>query len=258
MTGRVLNFFEFQEKYSTDAQQDSAASYSEFSTASDNFQTAFDDASYEGPQLGPKRPVSGGSEMTPAQPGESGAPAFNSTSSGIEAPEYTEGSEDGGLDPEANGDVSNPTFGNYSPDSSGNPEEDDEAEDDSEDDEDDSEDDEDDSEDDKDTKEKNESRFWNRRRSSMILESFDSFTMSEDPLSFLEEDPMSASSYSPEEQYSSEESSYSEPENWVKCKSCGSTKSIEAGHDPFAEENIENPSEWWQGQQFGMQCGCNM
>jgi hypothetical protein len=250
MTGRVLNFSEFQDKYSSETQQDSAAAYSDFSTASDNFQTAFDDASYDGPQLGPKRPVSGGSEMTPAQPGESGAPAFNATSSGMEAPEYTEGDDEGDLDPESAGDVTNPTFGNYSPGSSGNPEEDDDDE--EGDDEGEEDDDETDDDDEEDTKEKNESRFWNRRRSSMVLESFDSFTMSEDPLSFLEEDPMSAGSYS------SQESSYSDPENWVKCQSCGATKEIEAGHDPFAEENIDDPSEWWQGEEFGMQCGCNM
>ena len=33
---------------------------------------------------------------------------------------------------------------------------------------------------------------------------------------------------------------------------------IPAGHDPFAEENIDDPDHWWQGHEFGMQCGCNM
>lgn len=248
MTGRVLNFSEFQDKYSTDAQQDSAASYSEFSTASDNFQTAFDDASYEGPQLGPKRPVSGGSEMTPAQPGETGAPAFSSDSSGMEAPDYT-----GEEDTESENEITNPTFGNYSPDSSGNPEDDEDDDDEADDDDESDEDDNDES--DEDAKEKNESRFWNKSRSSMILESFESFTMSEDPLNLMA-NTAELDSYSPEGY--GDQSSTDEPENWVRCQSCGATQGIEAGHDPFAEENIDNPNEWWQGYEAGMQCGCNM
>jgi hypothetical protein len=241
MTGRVLNFSEFQDKYSSSEQSDSGSSYSELSTASDSFQTAFDDASYEGPQLGPKRPISGGSEITPVQPGESGAPAFNSAASGIEVPEYT---EDGSEIEQETEDTTNPTFGNYNPNSSGNPEE---EEDDEEEEEEDNE-----EEEEEEDEEKNESRSWNRRKSSMILESFESFSMSNDPLGFM--DDTMQSEYEKED----EDLNIDEPENWVKCQSCGSTKAIDHGHDPFSDENVDDPNEWWQGQEFGMQCGCNM
>ena len=263
MAGRVLNFNEFQEKYSAEAQQDSAAAYSDLSTASDNFQTAFDDTSYDSPQLGPKRPISGEGGMTPPQPGDMGAPSFNPTASGMEAPEAPEDAEDEDT-------AINPTFGNYDPASSGNPEdedEDDTDEDDDDTDEDDDDTDEDDKDDEDENKEKaNESRFWNKKRSSVILESFDSFTeedpfaslasaadtysqMSEDPYSQMSEDPYSQMSEDP---YSEESG------NWVKCQSCGDTKEVPAGHDPFHSSNVDDPNEWWQGAQFGMQCGCNM
>lgn len=242
MTGRVLNFSEFQEKYSTDAQQDSAAAYSDLSTASDNFQTAFDDTSYDSPQLGPKRPVSGMGEMTPAQPGDMGAPAFNPNASGMEAPEDVE-------DADASTET-NPTFGNYDPASSGDPEEGDDDEDD--DDEEEEEDDNEDEDEEEDKKENtNESRFWNKRRSSVILESFDSFT---------EEDPYASIDVAGIDPYAEElEDPYAEESgNWVKCRSCGDTKEIPAGHDPFHPSNVDDPNEWWQGAEFGMQCGCNM
>ena len=249
MAVRVLNFNEFQEKYSAEAQQDSAAAYSDLSTASDNFQTAFDDTSYDSPQLGPKRPISGEGGMTPPQPGDMGAPSFNPTASGMEAPEDAEGAE-APEDAEGEDTAINPTFGNYDPASSGNPEDDDEDEDDTDEDDDDDE--------DKNKEKANESRFWNKKRSSVILESFDSFT-EEDPFASLASaaDTYSQMSEDPYSQMS--EDPYSEESgNWVKCQSCGDTKEVHAGHDPFHSSNVDDPNEWWQGAEFGMQCGCNM
>lgn len=82
MADRVLNFSEFAGKYSQDSEIDAAAGYTEFSKSSDKFTDAFDETTYDQPQLGPKRPVAGGNAMTPAQPGAEGAPAFTSSPSG--------------------------------------------------------------------------------------------------------------------------------------------------------------------------------
>jgi hypothetical protein len=79
MPGRVLNFSEFSSKYSKDQQQDAAASFDTFSTSADNFKEGFDKETYGKPEAGPNRPLSTGSENTPAQPGEKGAPKFNPT-----------------------------------------------------------------------------------------------------------------------------------------------------------------------------------
>jgi hypothetical protein len=83
MAERVLNFSEFAGKYSQDSKDDSSASsdYVEFSKTSDRFSDAFDDSTYDQPQLGPKRPVSGSATPSPAQPGEEGAPSFTSSPS---------------------------------------------------------------------------------------------------------------------------------------------------------------------------------
>jgi len=68
---RVLNFSEFADKYSQDTVQDAAASFSEFQTASDNFQDAFDETTYgdEG-GIKPNRHLNQGEGMTPQQPGD--------------------------------------------------------------------------------------------------------------------------------------------------------------------------------------------
>lgn len=78
MAGRVLNFAEFSTKFSKDSQQDSAASFDTFSNSADNFKEGFDKETYGQPEPGPRRPISGGEETTPPQPGEEGAPKFNS------------------------------------------------------------------------------------------------------------------------------------------------------------------------------------
>ena len=82
MADRVLNFSEFAGKYSQDSETDASAGYSEFSKSSDKFTDAFDETTYDQPQLGPKRPVAGGNGTTPAQPGAEGSPAFTSSPSG--------------------------------------------------------------------------------------------------------------------------------------------------------------------------------
>lgn len=73
MAGRVLNFSEFFDKYSKD-EVDTEKGLDSITQSSSNFEAGFDDETYDQEQLGPNRPVSGGMEMTPAQPGEEGAP----------------------------------------------------------------------------------------------------------------------------------------------------------------------------------------
>ena len=78
---RVLNFTEFAGKYNQQSEQDAAASYSEFSKASDNFQDGFDEDTYEEGQAGPNRPIASGEETTPLSPDSMPTPT-----QGMEAP----------------------------------------------------------------------------------------------------------------------------------------------------------------------------
>ncbi len=73
MAGRVLNFSEFFDKYSKDG-VDTEKGLDAITQSASNFEAGFDDETYDQEQLGPNRPVSGGMEMTPPQPGEEGAP----------------------------------------------------------------------------------------------------------------------------------------------------------------------------------------
>jgi hypothetical protein len=75
MSGRVLNFFEFSDKYSTG--NSDPLGVDNMTSASSNFEEGFDDTTYDQPELGPKRPVSGNYEATPAGPGEGSVPAFS-------------------------------------------------------------------------------------------------------------------------------------------------------------------------------------
>lgn len=89
MPGRVLNFLEFSDKYSTGSNE--PLSTDDIVNAPSNFEEGFDDATYDGPQIGPNRPVSGNYEVTPPSPGESGAPAFSATQpKDMNAPEEEE------------------------------------------------------------------------------------------------------------------------------------------------------------------------
>lgn len=90
MSGRVLNFSEFFGKYSSDTEK----GLDDIKGATSNFEDGFDDDTYEQNPIGPNRPVSGGEELTPAQPGEAGAPTFSSTpDEGMNAPEEEEAAE---------------------------------------------------------------------------------------------------------------------------------------------------------------------
>lgn len=237
MADRVLNFSEFQGKYSVDREQDSAAAYDEMSKASDNFQEGFDEDTYEETPIGAKRPISSG-ESTPPQPGEMGAPSFNHDS-GIESPDEEEPAEEEEI---------NPTYGQVDSNDSGNPEDEDEEEDGDEDEE--EEDEEEDGDDDEDA---NESMRWGSSK-GVVLESFHSF-------SNRSGQPRDYDSISNSIEFEDLDLEDEDDEGmicWVKCQSCGSKKEIEPGHDPFHPRNIDDSDSWWQGSEYGMQCGCNM
>jgi len=74
MPGRILNFSEFFGKYSKDTEKN----LDDFTNAASNFEEGFDDETYNQNQIGPNRPVAGGTEVTPPQPGETGSPKFTS------------------------------------------------------------------------------------------------------------------------------------------------------------------------------------
>jgi hypothetical protein len=89
MPGRVLNFLEFSGKYSTGSNE--PLSTDDLVNAPSNFEEGFDDSTYDQPQIGPNRPVSGNYEATPPSPGEAGAPAASATQpSNMGAPEEEE------------------------------------------------------------------------------------------------------------------------------------------------------------------------
>lgn len=75
MPGRVLNFLEFSDKYSNASSE--PTSIDDLTGAAANFEEGFDDETYDQPQIGPNRPVSGSYEATPSKPGEEGSPAFS-------------------------------------------------------------------------------------------------------------------------------------------------------------------------------------
>jgi len=87
MPGRVLNFSEFAGKYSSDDEK----TLDSFTQSSNNFEEGFDKESYNQKPIGPNKPVEGGIEMTPPQPGEVGSPKFTSAvDAGMNAPEEVE------------------------------------------------------------------------------------------------------------------------------------------------------------------------
>jgi hypothetical protein len=66
MPGRVLNFFEFSDKYSsTEATE---KDLQDVTSAASNFADGFDDSTYDQPEIKPNRPVSGSYETTPNSP----------------------------------------------------------------------------------------------------------------------------------------------------------------------------------------------
>lgn len=91
MSERVLNFSEFFGKYSSDKEK----SLGDITAASTNFETGFDETTYDQKPIGPNRPEAGASEITPPSPGQAGAPAFSfSQDEEMDAPEETEEAED--------------------------------------------------------------------------------------------------------------------------------------------------------------------
>jgi len=93
MPGRVLNFLEFSDKYSNASNEPS--SVDDLTNAASNFEEGFDDETYDQPQIGPNRPVSGSYEATPAGPGEEGSPAFSTQNTeGMNAPVEDEETEE--------------------------------------------------------------------------------------------------------------------------------------------------------------------
>ena len=278
MADRVLNFSEFQTKYSQEGEQDNAATLSDFSAAANNFSTAFDDSTYDEAPIGPKRPIASG-EATPAQPGEMGAPKFDSSAtSGMEFPDEEP------IEPEE-GDEINPTYGEYDYADGGNPEDEDEEGEDEEDEDEEDEDEEDEDEEgeeeeDEDEEEANESRSWYRSRG--LVESFDAFsTRGGQPKEYDkisneielidfsdpddEEGDYDADYWQDDEDVPMPHddegiplSMHSDGECYAYCKSCGSKKMLEPGDKPHGTMNQMDPDSWWQGTELGMQCGCNM
>jgi hypothetical protein len=251
MADRVLNFSEFQSKYSEETEQDAAAAYSDMSTAADNFSDGFDEDTYEENPIGPKRPVASG-EDTPVQPGEAGAPAFDpNATSGTEFPD-----EEEVVDDSEETEV-NPVYGEYDEDGGGNPEEEDE---DIDEDEEDEEDEDEEDEEDED-EESNESFSWGKR----VVESFHEFSTSNrhggeydtisDEIELIDFDD---SDYEDDHQRDDQHDHQHDDECFVKCKACGQTKVIEPGDKPYGVMNQTDPDSWWQGMELGMQCGCNM
>ena len=268
MADRVLNFSEFQNKYSEESEQDSAVALSNFSTAADSFSAGFDDSTYDEAQLGPKRPINP-AEKTPAQPGEEGAPKFNSNAtSGTEFPDEAEEDDEADV---------NPTYGAYDYEDGGNPEEEEDEEEESED-EDDEEDDEDNEEEDDET---NESKLWSR--SNGLVESFDTFSnRGGQPREYddISREIELIDFSDPDDEEGDYDADYWQDDEdvpmphddegiplsmrshdddcYAYCKSCGSKKMLEPGDKPYGTMNQMDPDSWWQGTELGMQCGCNM
>jgi type IV secretory pathway VirB10-like protein len=88
MQGRVLNFLEFSDKYSTGSTE--PATVDDIANAASNFEEGFDETTYDQPEIKANRPVSGEYEMTPATPGSEGAPSFSADNTeDMNAPEET-------------------------------------------------------------------------------------------------------------------------------------------------------------------------
>jgi len=123
MPGRVLNFLEFSDKYSNGSTE--PASVDDIKNAAANFEEGFDQETYDQPQIGPNRPVAGNYEVTPATPGEEGAPAFSANNTeGMNAPQDSEEQETEESPEEEEDDTDEPEEGESEEDETeeGNPE----------------------------------------------------------------------------------------------------------------------------------------
>lgn len=238
---RVLNHSEFAAKYNQQTEQDIAASYSEFSHASDNFQDGFDDSTYEEGQAGPKRPLAQGADATPDSP--NGMPT--TPTEGMAAPSDEEEVDDHITPEEMEGEGEGEEYEeseDFEDDGSGDPEAGE------------SEEDEEVDEEEEEEEETNES--VRVVRNALILESFDDFEA---------RGPMPTRGNSHRDLYADELGSIEldfdeegEDEEvddcFVTCKSCGSKKGIERGSYPMGAANQADPNSWWQGAKMGMMC----
>jgi hypothetical protein len=90
MSGRVLNFGEFFDKYSKGNSQE--LGLDAIIQSQSNFEEGFDDETYDQKPIGPRRPVTGDYEETPAGP-DTSTFAPDATDDSMEAPEEIEAVE---------------------------------------------------------------------------------------------------------------------------------------------------------------------
>jgi hypothetical protein len=292
---RVLNFSEFGNKYNKESAQDIAASYSEFTGAADQFQDGFDDTTYDdGGQPGPKRPIEGGNEDSPAQPGEEGTPKYNTDhTEGMEAPREggSEGNGEAQYEP-YEGDGGGSAAGSEytdepdtqtadveeietadveeieTADVEGDGEGDGDPEAGDTDDDDDDDDNDDDNDDDVDESRKFK---FNHNGSRIILESFDDFERESRSVEYNTPSSGRAGGYEEilndisiddedadmEIHMADHEDAPGEEEGdgcSVICKSCGATKQVAQDVFPMGQEAQDDPDSWWQGAKMGMMC----
>lgn len=89
MSGRVLNFSEFSGRYN---QEPNELDADYFAQTSDNFADAFDDETYDQPEIKPNRRIAGDYEMTPDSPTADNFSQF--ASDDMNAPDETQDTED--------------------------------------------------------------------------------------------------------------------------------------------------------------------
>lgn len=87
MPGRVLNFLEFSDKYSGGGDD---INLDDIKNSSSNFEEAFDDETYDQPEIKANRPISGEYESTPAEPTGTAAQFQQDMPEGMEAPDEPE------------------------------------------------------------------------------------------------------------------------------------------------------------------------
>jgi len=98
MPGRVLNFFEFSDKYSNTSATD--RDLEDVTGAASNFADGFDDSTYDQPEIKPNRPVKGNYESTPSAPNGFNPNASNKMSAPKESDQKTNKPEEEDGNPE--------------------------------------------------------------------------------------------------------------------------------------------------------------
>lgn len=92
MPGRVLNFFEFSDKYSSG--EATEKDLQDVTAAAANFTDGFDDSTYDQPEIKPNRPVSGEYESTPTQPNSFNPESSKEMAAPVEKTEPSDEEED--------------------------------------------------------------------------------------------------------------------------------------------------------------------